>query len=378
MDIIGHSGTPAFRYDYESVIPAFGRSGKIVEINETTFRARSASVENCRRIAELCKEHAVRIVLDSDAHFHGQVGRMPRCLELLREIDFPPELVVNGSEEAFSPFFERKAPNPLKSSQPGALPRTYLKLGGLSHVYNRHRPRRNQYQGGCRGQRLPYRRHGQMQNGAAPVGGGHRRRHGPHGQEAAADAGIRMEEVAYVGIGSPGTCNEETGIVEYANNLRFENVPLRQMMHDRLGLDIYIENDANAAALGEALAGAAKGTQSCVCITLGTGVGGGIIIDGKIYGGFNFAGAELGHIVINVDGELCTCGRHGCWEAYASATALIRQTRQAMVANPDSAMWRIAGTLDKVDGRTAFDAMRAGDVVGKRSWTAISNISPAA
>ena len=185
-------------------------------------------------------------------------------------------------------------------------------------------------------------------------------------REAAADAGIRMDEVAYVGIGSPGTCNGDTGIVEYANNLRFENVPLRQMMHERLVLDIYIENDANAAALGEALAGAAKGAQSCVCITLGTGVGGGIIIDGKIYGGFNFAGAELGHIVINVDGELCTCGRHGCWEAYASATALIRQTRQAMVAHNESAMWRIAGTLDQVDGRTAFDAMRAGDAVGKQ------------
>ncbi len=185
-------------------------------------------------------------------------------------------------------------------------------------------------------------------------------------REAAADAGIRMDEVAYIGIGSPGTCNGDTGIVEYANNLRFENVPLRQMMHERLGLDIYIENDANAAALGEALAGAAKGAQSCVCITLGTGVGGGIIIDGKIYGGFNFAGAELGHIVINVDGELCTCGRHGCWEAYASATALIRQTRQAMVAHSESAMWRIAGTLDQVDGRTAFDAMRAGDAVGRK------------
>lgn len=184
-------------------------------------------------------------------------------------------------------------------------------------------------------------------------------------REAVADAGIRMDEVAYVGIGSPGTCNEETGIVEYSNNLRFENVPLRQMMHERLGLDIYIENDANAAALGEALAGAAKGAQSCVCITLGTGVGGGIIINGKIYGGFNFAGAELGHIVIDVDGELCTCGRHGCWEAYASATALIRQSRQAMVAHPDSAMWRIAGTLDQVDGRTAFDAMRSGDAVGR-------------
>ena len=124
-----------------------------------------------------------------------------------------------------------------------------------------------------------------------------------------------------------------------------------------------VVGDANAAALGEALAGAAKGAQSCVCITLGTGVGGGIIIDGKIYGGFNFAGAELGHTVIMVDGELCTCGRFGCWEAYASATALINQTRRAMVNHPDSAMWSIAEDLDKVNGRTAFDGMRAGDAV---------------
>ena len=185
-------------------------------------------------------------------------------------------------------------------------------------------------------------------------------------REAAEKAGLTMDDIASVGIGIPGTCNADTGVVEYACNVQFENVPVRDIMHGLLGKDIYIENDANAAALGEALAGAAKGAQSAVCITLGTGVGGGIIIDGRIYGGFNFAGAELGHIVINVDGELCTCGRHGCWEAYASATALIRQTRQAMVANPDSAMWRIAGTLDKVDGRTAFDAMRAGDVVGKK------------
>ncbi len=184
-------------------------------------------------------------------------------------------------------------------------------------------------------------------------------------RQAVAEAGISMEDVAYVGIGSPGTCNPETGIIEYANNLRFENVPMCAYMHEKLGKDIYIENDANAAALGEALAGAAKGAQSCVCITLGTGVGSGIIIDGKIYGGFNFAGAELGHIVINVDGELCTCGRNGCWEAYASATALIRQTRRAMRAHPESVMWKIAGNEDKVDGRTAFDAMRQGDTAAK-------------
>ena len=178
-------------------------------------------------------------------------------------------------------------------------------------------------------------------------------------KEAVQNAGLTMADIAYVGVGSPGTCNADTGIVEYSNNLQFEKLPLRDMLGGMLDKAVYIENDANAAAL----AGAAKGAQSCVCITLGTGVGGGIIIDGKIYGGFNFAGAELGHTVIMVDGELCTCGRFGCWEAYASATALINQTRRAMVNHPDSAMWSIAEDLDKVNGRTAFDGMRAGDAV---------------
>ena len=182
-------------------------------------------------------------------------------------------------------------------------------------------------------------------------------------KEAVQNAGLTMADLAYVGVRRPGTCNADTGIVEYSNNLQFEKLPLRDMLGGMLDKAVYIENDANAAALGEALAGAAKGAQSCVCITLGTGVGGGIIIDGKIYGGFNFAGAELGHTVIMVDGELCTCGRFGCWEAYASATALINQTRRAMVNHPDSAMWSIAEDLDKVNGRTAFDGMRAGDAV---------------
>lgn len=185
-------------------------------------------------------------------------------------------------------------------------------------------------------------------------------------REAVAASGLTMDDIASVGVGSPGTCNADTGIVEYSNNLRFENLPLRDLLKDMLGKEIYIENDANAAALGEAVAGAARGAQSCVCITLGTGVGGGIIIDGKVYGGFNFAGAELGHTVIVVDGEPCTCGRNGCWESYASATALISQTKSAMQANPDSKMWQISGSIGKVDGRTAFDAMRAGDTAGKQ------------
>ncbi len=184
-------------------------------------------------------------------------------------------------------------------------------------------------------------------------------------REAAEKAGVSMSEVASVGIGCPGTCNTQTGIVEYANNLAFENIPLVERMHELLQVPIYIENDANAAALGEALAGAAKGAESCVCITLGTGVGGGIVIDGKIYEGCNYAGAELGHTVIQMHGEPCTCGRSGCWEAYASATALVRQTRQAMEANPDSLMWKLAaGDLNNVNGLIAFEAMRAGDAVG--------------
>ena len=140
---------------------------------------------------------------------------------------------------------------------------------------------------------------------------------------------------------------------------------MRAFLEERLHKPVCVENDANAAAYGELVAGAAKGKSSCVCITLGTGVGGGVIIDGKIMAGHNFAGAELGHTVIVVDGEPCTCGRRGCWEAYASATGLIRQTKRAMEAHRDSQMWALAGNLEQVNGRTAFDAMRKGDAAGE-------------
>ena len=139
------------------------------------------------------------------------------------------------------------------------------------------------------------------------------------------------------------------------------------MLKQRVGVDFYIENDANAAAYGEYIAGAGKGKDSFIAITLGTGVGGGIIIDGKLFSGSNYAGAELGHTVIVADGEQCTCGRKGCWETYASATALIRQTKAAMLENKDSLMWTIAqNNIDNVNGITAFDAMRKGDATGKQ------------
>ena len=178
--------------------------------------------------------------------------------------------------------------------------------------------------------------------------------------------GVTKDEVAYVGIGCPGTCNVETGEVEYSNNLRFDHVMLGPVMKEKTGLPVYIENDANAAALGEVMAGAARGASKSVCITLGTGVGGGIVLDGKIYSGSNYAGAELGHMVIVVDGEPCTCGRYGCWETYASATALIRQTKAAMEADRDSLMWKqVSGDINKVDGRVCFEAAKQGDATAQ-------------
>ncbi len=185
-------------------------------------------------------------------------------------------------------------------------------------------------------------------------------------KEAVEKANMTMQEVRYIGVGCPGTCNQETGIVEYSNNLRFDKVPLKAKLEELTGKPVYVENDANAAALGEALAGAGKGAKSCVCITLGTGVGSGVVLDGKVYDGFNFAAAEIGHTVIVVDGEPCTCGRHGCWEAYASATALVRQTKAAMQEHPDSQMHNVAREQGRINGRTAFDAMRLGDAAAKQ------------
>lgn len=185
-------------------------------------------------------------------------------------------------------------------------------------------------------------------------------------KEVIEKSGIPMEKVKSIGIGSPGTPDCEKGIIVYNNNLNFRNVPIRDEMQKYLDLPVYVDNDANCAALAESAAGAAKGTNSSVTITLGTGVGSGIIIDGKVYSGFNFAGGEIGHTVIVVDGEPCGCGRKGCWESYASATALIRQTKQAAKENPESAINKLVdGDMNKVDAKTAFDAAKLGDKTGE-------------
>ena len=181
------------------------------------------------------------------------------------------------------------------------------------------------------------------------------------------DAGVDIKEVKSIGVGSPGTPNSRDGIIVYANNLKFRNVPIRAEIQKYIDLPVYVENDANCAALAESVAGAAKDAQHSVTITLGTGVGGGVVIDRKIYSGFNFAAAELGHMVIVVDGEECTCGRKGCWEAYASATALISQTKKAALENPESVInTLIGGDLNRIDAKTAFDAARQNDETGKK------------
>lgn len=187
-------------------------------------------------------------------------------------------------------------------------------------------------------------------------------------KKAVEKAKLTMDDIESVGIGVPGAVNPKTGVIEYSANLFFHNWEVVEMMEERLGKKVHIENDANAAALGEYLAGSAKGAKNAVAITLGTGVGGGIIVDGKIYSGSNFAGAELGHMVIVKDGKECACGRRGCWETYASATGLINLTKQKILSEKleFSYMLKLCdGDINKVNGRTAFDAMRDGDPTAK-------------
>lgn len=193
-------------------------------------------------------------------------------------------------------------------------------------------------------------------------------------KKVCAAAGAKESDVASIGIASPGVVDNDTGEIVYANNLGMRHFPIIPLLRERVGIQkIYIENDANAAAWGEAIAGAAKGSRSSVMITLGTGVGGGIVADGKVYKGFNSAAGELGHIVIRVGGRQCTCGRQGCWEAYSSATGLIRTTTEKIEeckkAGRATKMTDLVAAKGKVTGRTAFDAMRQGDEAAKEVVT---------
>ncbi len=172
---------------------------------------------------------------------------------------------------------------------------------------------------------------------------------------------LTLADIQGIGIGSPGSIDSNNGVVLYSNNLGWENVPLCKELGTYFpNIPIGVENDANAAAYGEYVVNG-NGSDSFVAVTLGTGVGGGIVLDKKIYRGHNGSGGELGHTTLIFDGEPCTCGKPGCWEAYASVTALIRQTKVAMEKHPESLMIKLAEEHGKVSGRTAFDAAKQGD-----------------
>jgi len=176
--------------------------------------------------------------------------------------------------------------------------------------------------------------------------------------DALEKAGKSLSDCAGIGIGSPGLCDVAGGSVRNAHNLGWYGVPVCDMLSKLTGLSVKVDNDANCAALGEVVAGAAKGSDNALMVTLGTGVGGGIIIGGKIYSGWQSLGGEIGHMCIQMDGESCSCGQKGCWEAYAASSALVRQAEKAAAEHPGSALAADAGSLN---GKKIFAAVSAGD-----------------
>jgi len=189
------------------------------------------------------------------------------------------------------------------------------------------------------------------------------------GRTAAAlleENGYTVADCLGVGVGSPGIIDSENGIVLYSNNIQWDHVPLAKELQKYLPVPVFVQNDANCATLGEVLKGAGKGYQNAVFLTLGTGVGGGIVIDGKIFEGGHSGGAELGHIKCGSEGRRCTCGRYDCLEAYASATALIDDAKEMAGQHPKSLLWELCGhDLDAMNAKIPFDAADAGDSCGK-------------
>ncbi len=175
------------------------------------------------------------------------------------------------------------------------------------------------------------------------------------------EAGYRLDDVEAVGLGCPGILDQQKGEVIYSNNIAWENVPLVKTLQRYVPKEIYVDNDANCAALGEYLCGASKGTNSSVTVTLGTGVGGGIILGGRIHSGFNSAANAIGHMVIVSGGVPCTCGREGCWESYASITALVRMAEEMAVQFPDSLLAEVKRRSGQFNGKNIFDAARQND-----------------
>ena len=177
--------------------------------------------------------------------------------------------------------------------------------------------------------------------------------------------GYTLGDVKAIGAGVPGVTDPRTGNIAFCTNLGWVDVPFVQEFNKHIAKPVFVGNDATVAGLAESVAGVSAGSDSSVFVTLGTGVGGGVVLDGKMLTGYTGAASELGHMVIRAGGEECTCGRRGCFEAYASATALIRETKRAMAAHPESRMHAAAEENGAVDGRTAFIAAQRGDAAAQ-------------
>lgn len=177
---------------------------------------------------------------------------------------------------------------------------------------------------------------------------------------------VPRSQVSSVGMGFPGPVDDRRGVVIKTTNIPIHFMPVAEMFHKYWDVPVHLGNDADCAALGEYFHYEDRNIESLILVTLGTGIGTGIILNGRIHTGVNGCAGEGGHIVIVHNGEPCNCGRRGCWERYASATALIRQTVSAMASDRSSAMWEVAGSTENVDGRTAFEAMHLGDAAAKR------------
>ena len=186
-------------------------------------------------------------------------------------------------------------------------------------------------------------------------------------QYGSATALIRLTQAEMEKAGLPGLVDNETGMVIQTPNMAFSDTPFRKLFQEVWNVPVFLANDANCAAVGEYWAGAAKGCDPAVVVTLGTGIGGGLVANGKLFTGYANSGMEVGHMIIKPNGVLCGCGNRGCWEQYGSATALIRLTQAEMEKEKDSVMWELCeGDRFKVQGRTAFQGARMGDPAAKR------------
>lgn len=176
------------------------------------------------------------------------------------------------------------------------------------------------------------------------------------------ESGFTMEDVHSIGVGIPGIQDPATQRIPFCTNLGWRDVPMVELMHRVIDKPIYVGNDATVAGLAEAVAGVSAGVKNSVFVTLGTGVGGGVILDGKVFTGPHGIATEIGHMITVVGGELCTCGHRGCWERYASASAIIREGRRFAEAHPESALAKaVDGDLSMIEARTVIDLAKAGD-----------------